>query len=266
MELLYITNKPEEYREIDKVGIDIAFIDLERLGKVERQGHLDTVISNHNVEDIKKINLIKNKTKILVRIDPINQNTKLQIDEVIQAGADIVMLPMFTSKNEVEKFIKYVNKRAKTCLLLETSQALCRIDEILEIAGIDMIHIGLNDLHLSLKLDFMFECLSDGIVEYLVNKIKRKGIKFGIGGIAKIGEGELVADIILKEHIRLGSEMVILSRSFKKDIENLSFEVEKLRKVIEENKKLSIDELEKNKVILKEKVNEVLRKKEEKNV
>lgn len=266
MELLYITNKPDEYKEIDKVGIDIAFIDLEKLGKIERQGHLDTVISNHSVEDIKRIKSVKNKTKILVRIDPMNTNTKLQIDEVVQAGADIIMLPMFISKNEVEKYINYVDKRVKTCLLLETSQALCRIDEILEIEGIDMIHIGLNDLHLSLKLDFMFECLSDGIVEYLVNKIKRKGIKFGIGGIAKIGEGELTADIILKEHIRLGSEMVILSRSFKKNIENLSFEVEKLRKTIEKNKKLSIEELEKNKILLKEKVKEILRKKEEKNV
>lgn len=266
MELLYITNKAEEYKEIDKAGVDIVFIDLERLGKVERQGHLDTVISNHTIEDIKKIKLIKNRTKILVRIDPMNINTKFQIDEVIQAGADIIMLPMFTSKKEVEKFINYVNRRVKTCLLLETSQALCRIDEILEIEGIDMIHIGLNDLHLSLKLDFMFECLSDGIVEYLVNKIKRKGLKFGIGGIAKIGEGELTADIILKEHIRLGSEMVILSRSFKKNIENLSFEVEKLRKTIDENKKLSINELEKNKMILKEKVKEILSKKEEKNV
>ena len=129
-----------------------------------------------------------------------------------------------------------------------------------------MIHIGLNDLHLSLKLDFMFECLSNGIVEYLVNKIKRKGIKFGIGGIARIGEGELTADIILKEHIRLGSEMVILSRSFKKNIENLEYEINKLRNAIEKYKNLSSDDLERNKIILREKVKEIRRKKENKNV
>lgn len=266
MELLYITNNQEEYKIIEQAGVDIVFIDLEKLGKIERQGHLDTVISNHSIEDIKKIKLVKNKTKILVRIDPININSKFQIDEVVQAGADIIMLPMFISKNEVEKFVNYVDGRVEICLLLETSQALCRIDEILEVNGIDMIHIGLNDLHLSLKLDFMFECLSNGIVEYLVNKIKRKGIKFGIGGIARIGEGELTADIILKEHIRLGSEMVILSRSFKKNIENLEYEINKLRNAIEKYKNLSSNDLERNKIILREKVKEIRRKKENKNV
>ena len=57
MELLYITNNQEEYKIIEQAGVDIVFIDLEKLGKIERQGHLDTVISNHSIEDIKKIKL-----------------------------------------------------------------------------------------------------------------------------------------------------------------------------------------------------------------
>ena len=38
---------------------------------------------------------------------------------------------------------------------------------------------------------------------------------FGFGGIARIGEGDLPSDNILGEHVRLGSQSVILSRTFK---------------------------------------------------
>lgn len=100
----------------------------------------------------------------------------------------------------------------------------------------------------------MFECLADGIVEYLAEKIRNKNIKLGIGGIARINEGELPAEKILKEHIRLGSEMVILSRSFKKADGDIKIEIEKLKKEYEKNLKLTKEELLKN----KEKINDIV--------
>ena len=45
-------------------------------------------------------------------------------------------------------------------------------------------------------------------------KCKAKGIPYGFGGIARIGEGTLPAESIVMEHYRLGSSRVILSRSF----------------------------------------------------
>ena len=99
-------------------------------------------------------------------------------------------------------------------MLLETAEAAVLIDEILELPGIDMIHIGLNDLHLELGMKFMFELLADGTVERLGNKIKAKGIPFGFGGIARLDSGSLPGADVLKEHVRLGSSMVIVSRSF----------------------------------------------------
>ncbi|WP_238579132.1 hypothetical protein [Neobacillus niacini] len=60
----------------------------------------------------------------------------------------------------------------------------------------------------------MFELLSGGIVEYICNKIWARGIEYGFGGIAKPGQGILPAEKILTEHYRLGSQMLILSRSF----------------------------------------------------
>jgi hypothetical protein len=41
-----------------------------------------------------------------------------------------------------------------------------------------------------------------------------KGIPYGFGGIASLGRGMLPAEYIIKEHYRLGSTCVILSRSF----------------------------------------------------
>lgn len=211
---MYITNDPSVASLADKIGVDRIFIDLEILGKEQRQGHLNTVISRHFLDDIYKIKDVLKSAELLVRCDPMNENSKSQIDDIIRAGADIVMLPMFKTAKEVAEFIKIVDKRAKVCLLLETPQAMCRIDDILEIKGIDEIHIGLNDLHLGMGLDFMFELLSGGLVEYISNKIKNMNIKFGFGGIARVGYGVLPAEKIITEHYRLGSKMAILSRSF----------------------------------------------------
>ncbi len=199
----------------DECGIDRIFIDLETIGKDTRQGHLDTVMSTHTLDDVKKTKSVLKNSELLVRVNPIHPNSATEISITIENGADIIMLPMFKTTDEVELFINYVNKQAKVCLLLETSQALCRIDDILEIDGIDEIHIGLNDLHLSLGLDFMFEIMGSSLLEYITSKIKAKNIPFGIGGVARMDEGMLMGKIIIKEHVRLGSSMVILSRTFK---------------------------------------------------
>ena len=125
------------------------------------------------------------------------------------------MLPYFKTKEEVEKFINLINQRVKTCLLVETMEAVNRIDEILEVDGIDYIHIGLNDIHIQRQTHFMFEFLADGYIDMLADKIKQKNIPFGFGGVAYMKSDLLpLAKDIIAEHYRLGSTGVILSRSF----------------------------------------------------
>ena len=220
LKLMYITNKPEVAKIAEDVGVDWIFLDMEFIGKDSRQGGLDTVQNHHTVEDVKSIRKAITKAKLLVRVNPIHEaledypSSKDEIDAVINAGADIIMLPFFKTVKEVKQFVEYVGNRADTCLLLETAEAAILIDEILNIPGIDMIHIGLNDLHLELGMKFMFQLLSDGVVEQLGNKIRAKGIPFGFGGIARLDTGLLPGADVLKEHVRLGSSMVIVSRSF----------------------------------------------------
>ena len=220
MKLMYITNNPAVARIAEDAGVDWIFLDMEVIGKAFRQSGLDTVQNHHTIDDIKRIRKTISQSKLLVRVNPIHDalknypSSKDEIDATIDAGADILMLPYFKTVEEVKTFIHLVNGRAKTLLLLETVEAANLIDKILEVPGIDMIHLGLNDMHQELGMKFMFELLADGTVERLGDKIKAKGIPFGFGGIATLDGGALPGSMVLKEHVRLGSSMVIVSRSF----------------------------------------------------
>ena len=215
LRLMYITNDPVIGKIAQKSGVDWIFIDLEYIGKKDRQSNRNTVISAHTIEDIIRMRSVIDKSQLLVRVNPLGKWSKKEIDESISAGADIIMLPFFKNKKEVEEFIYLVDKRVKTCLLIETMSAVNSIDEILEVKGIDYVHIGLNDIHIERKTSFMFEFLADGYVDTLANKIKNKNIPFGFGGIAYIGSDLLPkAEDIIADHYRLGSTSVILSRSF----------------------------------------------------
>lgn len=220
LKLMYITNRPEIAQIAESAGVDRIFVDMEYIGKSDRQGGMDTVQSHHTLEDVKNISKAIKKAELLVRVNPIHEasseyiSSKEEIDGAIANGANIVMLPFFKTINEVKEFISYVDGRAKTMLLLETPEAVEIIDDILDIKGVDEIFIGLNDLSLGYGKKFMFELLADGTVENLCFKFKKKGIPYGFGGIAALGKGMLPAEKIITEHYRLGSTCVILSRSF----------------------------------------------------
>jgi len=211
---MYITNKPDIATLAQAVGVDRIWIDLETLGKEKRQGNVDSVKSHHSIEDIAIIKPLMKQSELLVRVNPINPNSKDEINSIVEKGADIVMLPMFKTKDEVQFFIHCIDGRARILLLLETKEATENVDEILSVEGINEIHIGLNDLHLAYKMRFMFELLADGTVERLCGKFKAKGITYGFGGIARLRHGVLPAEYVIAEHYRLGSGMAILSRSF----------------------------------------------------
>lgn len=220
IKLMYITNNCDVAAIAENAGVDRIFIDMEYIGKGLRQGGMDTVQSHHTVEDIKRIRASIKNAELMVRCNPIHNATdeycssQQEIDEIVEAGADIIMLPFFKTADEVRKFVKYVGGRAKTFPLVETKEAVENLDEILKIDGIDEIYIGLNDLSLSYGKKFMFQILAEGKVDEISKKFKSKGIPFGFGGIAAVGSGMLPGEKVLAEHYRLGSTSVILSRSF----------------------------------------------------
>lgn len=220
IKLMYITNRPTIAKIAESAGVDRIFVDMESLGKQERQGGMDTVQSHHTFEDVANIRASLTSAELLVRCNPLHEacpgycGSDEEIETILRNGADIIMLPYFKTPEEAAFFIEKVGGRAKTVLLIETPEAVEAIDEILALPGIDEVHIGINDLSLGYHKRFMFELFADGTVEMLCQKFREAGLPFGIGGIASLGRGLLPAEYLIKEHYRLGSTAAILSRSF----------------------------------------------------
>lgn len=255
--LMYITNNTSIAAIAQNAGVDRIWIDMEYKGKEVRQSGMNTVKSNHTVEDVKRLRPVLTSSSLQVRINPLDNDSEKEINDVIAAGADYIMLPMFRTKIEVERFISLVGGRAKTILLLETADAAKNLESYVDLPGIDEIHIGLNDLHLDLNKKFMFELLSDGTVDRLASILRKHGVKFGFGGIARLGYGMLPAEYVICEHYRLGSSAAILSRSFANsnnitDMDELArvFETEiaKIREFEKTVSELTADKFEENRL------------------
>ncbi|WP_271271710.1 aldolase/citrate lyase family protein [Aliamphritea hakodatensis] len=219
---MLITNSVDIASYAESCGVGRIFVDLERIGKFERQGHLDTVISQHSIHDVENIKKSLRKAELLVRLNPLHSDTANEIDQSIEAGADLLMLPMYRDAEEVKRFTELVNGRAAVVPLLETYDAAKCIDDVVNINGVSEIYIGLNDLHIDMGLSFIFEPLAMGLVEDLAKKISGAGLKFGFGGIARVGEGAIPGEMVLAEHLRLGSSSVILSRTFHRNSDNMN--------------------------------------------
>ena len=215
LKLMYITNAPAVAKIAADAGVDRIFIDMEVLGKAERQGGMDTVQSHHVPEDIARVRAaIANRAEIMARVNPLNPNSQREIDASIQNGADVIMLPMWRTAEDLRQLVQLVGGRAKIMPLLETDTAADNLSAALQVPGIDQMHIGLNDLHLCYHQKFMFQLLADGTVDRLCTRLRDANIPYGFGGVGRPGSGTLPAEAIIGEHYRLGSEYVILSRSF----------------------------------------------------
>lgn len=269
LKLMYITNNIRVAQIAEKYSVDRIWVDLEKKGKCKRQAGMNTVQSTHEINDVNKIRNILERAELLVRINSIYDESKEEINEVIERGADIIMLPYFTTIDEVKRFLDYVDGRAKTIILLETIEAEKNIDEILKLQGISEVHIGLNDLHIQYRNQFMFELLSNGKVEEICDHIRKYKVPYGFGGIARLDEGLLPARHIIAEHYRLGSTMAILSRSFYDTWLNDDYEeIERvfkygLSEIREYEKRLETETtefFEKNRMLVKKEVDTIVKK------
>lgn len=265
---MILCDDPISATDAQNAGIDRIFYDLEYIGKAERQHGRNTVKSNNSIDDIPAVRKVVTTSELLVRTNPIHAYSKNEVDKAIEYGADILMLPMVIDHHDVEQYVKIVDGRAKVCIMIETAAAMARLDKILAVKGVDEIFVGLNDLHITMGLTFMFELLSGGLVEYIANKCNEVGMPFGFGGIARIGEGDLPSDYILGEHVRLGSESVILSRTFKGVVGvdtnahsiNLKEEVDKVKSRMNEISTWSEAEHNANRMRIVEAVDKVVHK------
>ena len=75
LKLMYITNKPEVALIAEKNGVQRIFVDMEYIGKSDRQGGMDTVQSFHTVDDVRKIKKCLTSASLMARCNPIHEKT-----------------------------------------------------------------------------------------------------------------------------------------------------------------------------------------------
>jgi citrate lyase beta subunit len=211
---MFITDQADIAAHALACGADWIFFDLELIGKSERQGRTSSWISRHRVQNLAAIRKAIPRGTLLIRLNPLHEGSAAEVDHAVSAGVDRIMLPMFHSAAELQRFSDIVEGRVPIVPLLETPGAVADIEKILRVRGIEAVHIGINDLHIAFKRHFMFEMLIDQTVTKVAAACRRADFRFGIGGVARVDEGLVPARKILNEHARLGSSMAILSRTF----------------------------------------------------
>ena len=217
MELILIGNDTDlAVRAVD-AGVDRCLVDLESRGKRERQRERHTFISDHSLADVASMRTVLPSGALEVRVDSMHDGSVAQIAAVIDAGADIVMAPMIESVADARTFVELVDGRARTSLLVETVAGIEHLPALVALAGIDEVHIGLNDLMISRAADNLFSPLADGTLDEPARWVRAEGLGLGIGGVTVPGTPGLPIDPdrLIGELVRLDVTLAWLGRSFR---------------------------------------------------
>ena len=237
MVLTLFTNSLQCARNADRGGVDRIGLDLEQIGKDSRQDCKKCWISNHTLDQLAGVAQQLSDAELFVRTNPIHAGLREEINACIDAGTQVLMLPMFHTAADAAEFIDLVDGRAKVSLLVETPTSAMRIHEIVQLPGIDEIHIGLNDMHLGMGLATHFEVLVSDFMDTLAKTIHDAGIPFGFGGVGRAGDQGLPIspDILYAQYARLRGTRALVSRVFTSpDPETVDFktEIPKVRKAL----------------------------------
>lgn len=216
MNFIYITASPAIATYAETCGVQQIMVDLETIGKDARQGHLDTHKSVQTIVDVAPVAAALRSAELMVRINPLGGHSAAEIDAVIAAGVERIMLPMFTGAADVVALDDLVRGRVPVTLLAELPSAVEGIGDYLALLDPrDRVHFGLNDLKIAWGFDFVFEPLARGLLDDAAAACRAAGIPFGIGGLGRAGHGEVPPELILGEHVRLGSSWAILGQAFR---------------------------------------------------
>ena len=267
MEFLLIVSDPGIARFAYDSGVARLFVDLEYIGKDQRQKGLDTWKSKQSPADVTRIREAVPDGHLLVRVNPLYDGTAAELDDVIARGADSVMLPMFQGHDDLARFLDLLDGRVEAVPLIETVAALKAAPEFSQRLPLTRVHIGLNDLHLDLKQDFMFQPLAEGMLDKAAAAFRANGVRFGIGGVARAGEGIVSPEYLLGEHARLGSDAAILSRTLHRgapDVATVKAEMDfptelaKLQKIYARFREADAQTLEANRIATGARVRDVV--------
>lgn len=212
--LTMFTNDPALARRAEAAGIQRIGPDLERIGKADRQPH-DTWQSTHEESDVARVGEVLQAAALFVRVNSPHPGLRAEVDRVIAMGAEVIMLPFFDTTGEVERFVDWVGGRARVLLLVETARSATIIEDIVEIDGVDEIHVGLNDLRLSLGISG-FEVMASPLLVRISAAVRAAGLPFGFGRVGRADDRSLPVDpdLVYAQYPRLQADRAFVSRFF----------------------------------------------------
>lgn len=218
MNLILISNLPNEIRLAKSVGIHTVLIDLERETKVDRQQGKGLFISDHTIEDLWLIRHAFPDLKIVTRINSLNNHSDREVENVLSAGTDALMIPFIQTHDELRKFTAYVNNRCKIIPLFETVWSVEHVEECLNILDTDTCHFGLNDLALQQGWSSIFTAFEWPPFLQALDIVRKRGMQFGIAGIGNQLDTTLPvhpSDFFIQQ-IKQGGTRFWLSRNFRR--------------------------------------------------
>jgi hypothetical protein len=200
---------------VQRIGID-----FEHLGKAERQAGYDTRVSKHEWSDLAAIAQVLRQAKAFARLNSLYDGTEAEIETALSCGAQVLMLPFFRTREEVERFVGLVRGRAEVMCLVETAPSFVRMPEILAVRGVDEVMIGLNDLRLQLGVANHFEVLASPVMDGVCAAMRRDGRPFSLGGVARAGDTDMPipSELVYAQYPRLGATGGLLTRAFVKGL------------------------------------------------
>jgi hypothetical protein len=100
--------------------------------------------------------------------------------------------------------------------LIETMNGVDRIDELAMLPGVDELHLGINDLSLSLGLANRFAVLLHEATEAVAAASRAAHKPLGVAHIGRARDDQLPvpADLVYAQLARLGATGTLLGRSF----------------------------------------------------
>jgi hypothetical protein len=215
--LTLLSTDPAWIEAADGAGVQRIGVDIERLGKAERQRAVaDARISGHKLEDLLHVTARVKQARPFARLNGLHAGTGEEVEQALGYGAASLMLPYFRSAREAGRFVDLVAGRAEVILLVETATAMARLPEIVALPGVSEIMIGMNDLHLELGLASPMEIAASDLLAWLAGVVRGAGLRFGYGGIAPPDAAGLPAspDLLLARSVQLGAGSAWVARSF----------------------------------------------------
>jgi hypothetical protein len=227
---LLFSTSPAFIRLAVAAGVDGIIVDFESRGKQQRQLVADTEINHNTIEDLCQVRACT-RARVICRINGYGETIAEEIEGVIEAGADEILLPMVRSPEEVEAVLDRVEGRCGVGILVETVAAVESVEELARLP-LSRVYVGLNDLAIERKKRNIFSAVVDGTVERIRGPFR---VPFGFAGLTLPDCGSPIpCRLLIGELARLDCDFSFLRRAFHRDIRgrDLAIEVPRIREAI----------------------------------